>query len=520
MSYIGNSPSQTAFLTDQFSGTGSQTAFTMSVAPANTASCIVAVSGVLQDPSTYAVAGTTLNFTVAPPTGSGNISVRYLGIPASGVTTTAYRTVTEFTATASQTTFTPPSYTVGYLNVYRNGVLLGSADYTATTGTSVVLATGCVAGDLVTTESFLVSSVLNAIPNTTGSISSSNLPAGLTINTPTITSPTISTSASLPANTTLNSLNLTPYTMKNRIINGGMVIDQRNAGASQTITGGASTLAFNCDRWQVRSQGANATVQQVATNNTYRMVFTGLASNTGVAASQSIEAVNCADMAGQTVTLSLLAKSTSLTSLTLEAYYANTTNTFGTWGSPTVTSIGTQSVTISATESLVSYTFAVPAAATTGLQIRITSGALAATQTLSIGNVQLEVGSYATPFEWRPYGTELQLCQRYYAKMSAFSGNNYCAFGVGMWISSNTPNGFVKYPVSMRSAPTISYGGTLAVSYGAGSLTNITSVNSVYAGTDSALWQPTTGSVATAGQAGTIMANNDATCYVAFASEL
>ena len=209
MSYIGNSPSQTAFLTDQFSGTGSQTAFTMSVAPANTASCIVAVSGVLQDPSTYAVAGTTLNFTVAPPTGSGNISVRYLGIPASGVTTTAYRTVTEFTATASQTTFTPPSYTVGFLNVYRNGVLLGSADYTATNGTTVVLATGCVAGDLVTTESFLVSSVLNAIPNTTGSISSSNLPAGLTITSPTISSLTSASATNL----TLQSAGTTAVTI-------------------------------------------------------------------------------------------------------------------------------------------------------------------------------------------------------------------------------------------------------------------------------------------------------------------
>ena len=171
MSYIGNQPTSVAFLTDQFSGNGSTTAFTMSVAPANTSSVLVAVSGVLQDPSTYSVTGTTLTFSGAPPTGTGNISARYLGIPASGVTTTAYRTVTEFTATANQKTFTPPSYTVGFINVYRNGVLLGSADYTATNGTTVVLTTGATSGDLVTVESFLVSSVLNAIPNTTGAIS-------------------------------------------------------------------------------------------------------------------------------------------------------------------------------------------------------------------------------------------------------------------------------------------------------------------------------------------------------------
>jgi len=170
MPYIGNPIYQSAFVTDQFSGNGSTVAFTMSVAPAGVSNVLVAVSGVLQDPSTYSVVGNTLTFTAAPPSGTGNISCRYLGVPASGVTTTAYRTVTEFTATASQTTFTPPSYTVGFINVYLNGVLLGSADYTATNGTTVVLATGASAGNLLTVESFLVSSVLNAIPNTAGSI--------------------------------------------------------------------------------------------------------------------------------------------------------------------------------------------------------------------------------------------------------------------------------------------------------------------------------------------------------------
>jgi len=176
--YIGNQPYQVAFLTDQFSGNGSTTAFTMSVAPANTSSVLVVVSGVVQDPSTYSVSGTTLTFSQAPPTGTGNISARYLGIPASNVTTTAYRTVTEFTATAGQTTFTPPSYTVGFINVYRNGVRLGSADYTASNGTTVVLNNGCTTGDTVTVESFLVSSVLNAIPNSPASVGSSNIVAG------------------------------------------------------------------------------------------------------------------------------------------------------------------------------------------------------------------------------------------------------------------------------------------------------------------------------------------------------
>jgi hypothetical protein len=178
MPYIGQQPTSVAFLTDTFSGNGSTTAFTLSAAPANTSSVLVAVSGVLQDPSTYSVSGTTLTFSGAPPSGTSNISVRFLGIPASGVTTTAYRTVTEFTATAGQTSFSVPSYTVGFIDVYRNGVMLGSADYTATTGTTVVLASGATAGDLIEVISMSVSSVLNAIPATAGSVGASNLASG------------------------------------------------------------------------------------------------------------------------------------------------------------------------------------------------------------------------------------------------------------------------------------------------------------------------------------------------------
>ena len=184
MSYIGNQPTSVAFLTDTFSGTGLATAFTMQVAPATTSSILVAVTGVVQDPSTYSVVGTTLTFSQAPPTGTNNISVRYLGIPASGVTTTAYRTVTNFTAAAAQTTFTTPSYTPGYINVYRNGVYLPTLDYTASNGTTVVLNNAASAGDTITTESFYVSSVLNAIPATAGSVSQAYLAPNVAGNGP------------------------------------------------------------------------------------------------------------------------------------------------------------------------------------------------------------------------------------------------------------------------------------------------------------------------------------------------
>jgi hypothetical protein len=170
MSYIGNQPQYTSFLSDTFSGNGSTTQFTMTVAPANTAAVLVAIWGVLQDPTTYGVVGRILTFSQAPPAGTDNISVRYLALPASNITTTSYRSVSEFTATAGQTTFTPASYTPGFISVFRSGVRLGASNYTATNGVTVVLNNAAAAGDLITIESFFVSAVLNAIPNVAGAI--------------------------------------------------------------------------------------------------------------------------------------------------------------------------------------------------------------------------------------------------------------------------------------------------------------------------------------------------------------
>jgi hypothetical protein len=233
MSYIGNQPTQIAFLTDSFSGNASTTVFTMSVAPANTASVLVAIFGVLQDPSTYSVVGTSLTFSAAPPSGTGNISVRYLGIPASGVTTTAYRTVTEFTATSGQVTFTPPSYTVGFIAVYRNGVMLGSADYTASNGTTVTLTTGATSGDLVTTESFYVSSVLNAIPNIAGSVVESNIGTGAVTAIKLATTGTASSSTYLRGD--MAWAGMPCYTATYLVVGGG---GQGGGGSNQSEGGG------------------------------------------------------------------------------------------------------------------------------------------------------------------------------------------------------------------------------------------------------------------------------------------
>ena len=174
MSYIGNQPFNATFVTDTFSGTGSQTVYTLSVGPGSGNAILVAISGILQPPSSYAVVGQILTFSSAPPVASNNISVRYLALPASSTTTSAYRNYTEITASAGQTTFSPASYTPGFIDVFRNGVRLHTTNYTASNGSTVVLANAASAGDTIAVVSFYVSSVLNAIPNTAGSVGASN----------------------------------------------------------------------------------------------------------------------------------------------------------------------------------------------------------------------------------------------------------------------------------------------------------------------------------------------------------
>jgi hypothetical protein len=174
VSYIGAEPTTAAFPFDQFSGNGTTTAFTLTYAPASTTSIIVAISGVVQNPNLYSVIGTTITFSPAPPTGTNNISVLYLGLPVIGVSSpgnTAYFSSTSFTATGGQTTFTPSgSYTPGFINVIRNGSQLAPANYTATNGTTVTLANACTAGDIVVIEVFTLTSISNALPLTGGTV--------------------------------------------------------------------------------------------------------------------------------------------------------------------------------------------------------------------------------------------------------------------------------------------------------------------------------------------------------------
>ena len=120
---------------EDFNGTGSQTVFTMSVTPANSESVFIAVSGVVQDPSNYTVAGTTLTFSTAPPLGTNNISCRYLGLPTTTTGTGAVINATNGIIINNQTI--SASYTIP---VGSNAMSTGPV--TAASGVTVTVSAG------------------------------------------------------------------------------------------------------------------------------------------------------------------------------------------------------------------------------------------------------------------------------------------------------------------------------------------------------------------------------------------
>tara|TARA_R110000868_G_scaffold31638_5_gene115922 strand:+ start:8708 stop:10066 length:1359 start_codon:yes stop_codon:yes gene_type:complete len=235
---------------------------------------------------------------------------------------------------------------------------------------------------------------------------------------------------------------------RNRIINGLMAVDQRNAGASQTFTA-AAALAYSVDRWYGYCTGANVTGQRVqgATVGQFDYRFTGAASVTAIGFGQRIEQLNSADLSSTTATLSVDLANTLLTTVTWTAFYANTADTFGTIASPTRTQIATGTFTVNSTLTRYSTNISVPAAATTGIEILFTVGAQTS-GTWTIGDVQLEPGPVATPFERRHIGQELALCQRYYLSATTSATLNVLGTTANVSYVGN-------FPVTMRANPTI-----------------------------------------------------------------
>lgn len=301
----------------------------------------------------------------------------------------------------------------------------------------------------------------------------------------------------------VTSINGGQFSLRNKLINGAFGIDQRNAGAAQTITA-AAALAYTVDRWYAYSTGANVTGQRVAGTapNQYNYRFTGAASVTKIGFAQRIEAANCQDLAGTTATLAVDLANSLLTTVTWTAWYANTADTFGTLASPTRTQIATGTFTVSSTLTRYSTNISIPAAATTGIEVEF-SVAAQTSGTWTIGRAQLEVGSAATSFEVRPYGMELSLCQRYLP----FVQGSYSGF------FQSTTNGYcsVQYPVPARVVPTglTRTGATAQVINVAASGITLTGFAFNSAGPTSAVVTLTTAGSMTAGQGTVVILGTD-----------
>jgi hypothetical protein len=343
---------------------------------------------------------------------------------------------------------------------------------------------------------------------------------------------------------TINSMTPTADSLqgfRNRIINGGMVIDQRNAGASVTIP--SSVATYTVDRWGAYAVAASKfSVQQssVAPAGFKNSILITSLAATSVGASdfyqigQGIEGFNIADLDwgtanAKTVTLSFWVRSSLtgtfggnlITASGDQSYpFSYTISAANTFEQKTITVVGPTAGTYSSTNGVgVNISFSLGAGSTvsgtagswSGSVFRSSTGAsqLVATNgaTLYITGVQLEVGSVATPFERRDYGRELMLCQRYYYRITSVGANDLLTSAY-----SNTPtvaHGIVFAPVDMRVAPTsLDQSGTagdyLATLAGANNIG--TSVPALGSGgtTRMLLVDLTTASTQTAGNAGNI----------------
>ena len=312
------------------------------------------------------------------------------------------------------------------------------------------------------------------------------------------------------------------FGFRNRIINGAMQIAQRATTA--TITAGSTIAAgySTVDRFYVYCTGANVTAAQVAGSGAIKnnLQITGAASVTAIGVGQRIEQLNSYDMAGSTATLSVNLSNSLLTTVTWTAYYATTADTFGTLASPTRTQIATGTFTVTSTLTNYSAQISIPAAATTGIEVVFTVGAQTS-GTWVIGNVQLEESSVATSFDYRPYGTEEALCQRYYYKISG--NTQYARFGHGFCGAGSTTTLYatVIFPVSMRVAPTsVDTAGSLGVWNGGG----ITAASAITLDTSANTPQTSVAFVTSSGMTAQnpyqLIGNNSGTASLAFSSEL
>ena len=309
--------------------------------------------------------------------------------------------------------------------------------------------------------------------------------------TGTLASTTLDSSAGLTFSDSSNqSAAASPFGLKNRIINGDMVISQRNGTSSVTPTDGQYVLdRFGC----FVSQASKYTVQQNAGSVTPPAGFTNYLGVTSTSAysitstdyfaiTQYIEGFNTADLAfgtanARTVTLSFWVRS-SLTgtfggairnSAANRSYpFSYTISAANTWEYKTITIPGDTTGTWLTNNGIgiavwfglgVGSTFSGTAGSWQAAGLNSTTGATSVVGTNGatwyITGVQLERNTTATPFEWIPYGTELALCQRYCFVYRP--STNFAPYLMAHGINTTSMRGLLKFPQTMRAAPSLTF---------------------------------------------------------------
>jgi hypothetical protein len=340
---------------------------------------------------------------------------------------------------------------------------------------------------------------------------------------------------------------------RNRIINGDMRIDQRNAGASVTLTG---SFGYTLDRWggSEDTDGAATVIQDSSAPAGFSksLKFTTTTADASLGATQFayvaqwIEGQNVEDLAwgtasAKSVTLSFWVRS-SLTgtfggAITNSAFNRSYPFTYSissadTWEYKSVVIPGDTSGTWLVTNGVgirvqlglgVGSTYSGTAGAWAGSQYFSATGAVSVIGTLNatfyITGVQLEAGSVATPFERRSYGQELALCERYYLRYTA--DNDDC-YGFSFSAFSTTAGVVnVTFPCSMRATPSFNFSGShriISVTDSA-TFTSGLGISRQNTGSKSTTLELGGTSSLTAGSAGSLMAAANGV-YLEFISEL
>ena len=404
-----------------FTGNGSNTAFDLGFTPATQNQLIVTVNGLVQHYDAFSISGSTLTFDGTPASGDA-IQVTAV-VDAVGVAAIPDGAIAN----------------VSTLTVSGNSTFTGSITGTATFANAVT-----VAGIITATANVNIDAGTLFVDGTNNRV-------GINNTAPT-SALTVTGSAAFSSTVAMGSDYLSPHSVRNKFINGDMRVWQRGTSFSSI---GTSTYA--ADRWFSNYGGTAPTFSRstdVPTGFQYSFSLAG-SSTSYHGIGQRIESLNTADLSGQTVTLSFYAKLSSGTAtggLNISAGYANSVDNFGATTEFDGTNITS---TIAGSWTRYTKTFTVPAtAATNGFHVIIFCPGATQTFTLLLTGLQLERGSVATPFEFRPYGLEFGLCQRYFFKtnpgfVTGSGGLSGAYFG--------TTNGSVGYqfPITMRAAPTV-----------------------------------------------------------------